>query len=145
MGKKTLKIKVGGDTVRVTPTGEETELEKLDREVQRIEAVFKCLSKIDESVNAFDEEGIGISLQCPKFCPLANKEFCQDVVSLMSKELTRKMSLKTRVDTFGFVDFTKPSDMSEDYDSKWDTIRVAKFWIVLVIIAIILTILGVLL
>jgi ATP-dependent exoDNAse (exonuclease V) beta subunit len=105
--KRTLKMRVGGEIVQVISTDEENKLALLDKEVQRIENVFECLSKIDKSVNSFDEKGIDISLQCPKFCPLANKEFCQDVVALASKELTKKMSLKTHVDTFGFVDYSR--------------------------------------
>lgn len=105
--KRTLKVKVGGQIAQVISTDEQNELELLDREVQLIENVFECLLKIDKSVNAFDEKGINISFQCPKFCPLANKEFCQDVINLMSNELTKKMSLKTRVDTFGFVDYSR--------------------------------------
>ena len=104
---RTLKIKVGGDRVQVIPSEEDNELELLDKEVQRLENVFECLLKIDKSVNSFDEKGISISFQCHKFCPLANKDFCRDVLDLMSKELTKKMSLKTRVDTFGFVDYTR--------------------------------------
>jgi len=103
--KKKLKIKVGGQSVQVI-SDKKNELAVLDMEVQRLENVFACLLKIDKSISAFDEKGIHISLQCLKFCPLSNKEFCQDVVSLMSKELTKKMSLKTRVDTFGFVDYS---------------------------------------
>jgi len=105
--KKNLRIKVGGQPVQVTATSEKNEFEILDREVQRIENVFDCLLKIDKSVNAFDDDGISISFQCPKFCPFANKDFCRDVVTLMSKELTKKMSLKTRIDTFGFVDYSR--------------------------------------
>lgn len=105
--KKKLKIKVAGRVVQVTATGEKSELEILDREVQSIENVFDCLLKIDKSVNAFDDDGIFISLQCRKFCPLANKDFCKDVVNLMDKELTRKMTLRTSIDISGFVDYTR--------------------------------------
>lgn len=105
--RKKLKVKVNGYPAQVITGSEKNEYETLDNEVQYIENVFKCLVKIDKSVSSFNEMGISLSLQCPHFCPLANKEFCRDVVILMSKELTRKMSLKTWVDTGGFIDYSR--------------------------------------
>ena len=105
-GTETLKIKVGGDIVRVISSEKENEFLALDREIESIGEVFKCLQKIDKSVNEFNEDEISISLQCTGFCAAMNKKFCQKIVTLMGKELTNKMSISTRVDTMGFVDYT---------------------------------------
>jgi len=105
--RRKLGILINGETAFVTPTEESNPIDSLDKEVQKITEVFKCLSRIDKSVKAFDEKHISITLQCKSFCPLSNKTFCRDVVNLMGKELTEKMLIETWVDKGGFIDYSK--------------------------------------
>ena len=109
LGKwRKLKIKVGGDTVKVIHGAQDEDvkfLEKLDEEFSRINNVFKCLSDVDKSVYPDWEKKIIISFRCPRFC--GGKEFCKKVISSMEAELTEKMQLKTRISTEGFVDYSR--------------------------------------
>jgi len=107
LGKwRKLKIKVGGDTVKVIRGAQDEDvhfLEKLDTEFSLLNNVFKCLSDVDKSVYPDWEKKISIQFQCPRFC--LSKKFCQKVISSMEAELTEKMELETRIDKGGFVDY----------------------------------------
>lgn len=109
LGKwRKLKIKVGGDTVKVAHGTQDEDvqfLEKLDSEFSRINNVFKCLSDVDKSVYPDWEKHLVIHFQCRRLC--LNKKFCQKVISSMEVELTEKMQLKTRISTEGFVDYSR--------------------------------------
>jgi hypothetical protein len=100
-----LKIRVGGERVSVLWTGEKGELRTLDTEVQKIEGVFKCLSKVDKSLDPLVEDEILIHLQC--LACLDNKKFCREVMTLMERELTEKMQKETRIDDEGFIDLSR--------------------------------------
>lgn len=103
-----LKIKVGGDTVKVMEGTQDENvqfLEKLDREFSLLNYVFKCLTEVDKSVYPDWEKHIVIHFQCPKICP--SKKFCQKVISSMEAELSEKMELETRIDKGGFVDYSR--------------------------------------
>jgi len=107
LGKwRKLKIKVGGDTVKVIHGAQDEDvkfLEKLDDEFSLINDVFKCLSDVDKSVYPDWENRLVIDFQCRRFC--LRKEFCQKVIASMESELTEKMQLKTRISTGGFIDY----------------------------------------
>jgi len=103
-----LKLKVRGEIAQVPVADVKNEFAELDKEVQRFESVLGCLSTIDKSLITFnDKDGIYISLQCRLRLCVGNKDFCRDVVNLMGEALTKEMSMKTRVDTLGFIDFSR--------------------------------------
>ena len=104
--RRKLKIKVGGDTVKVIHGAQDEDvqfLEKLDGEFSLINNVFKCLSDVDKSVYPDWEKHIVIHFQCHRLC--LGKKFCQKVITSMEAGLTEKMELETRIDTGGFVDY----------------------------------------
>jgi len=104
--KRTLKIKVGGNKVQITPEVQSEEvqfLDKLDRGLSIFDDVFKCLSTIDKSLYPDYEKGIVIHLQCSPIC--LGRKFCHKVITSMEAELTEKMQLQTRISTEGFVNF----------------------------------------
>lgn len=106
--KRTLKIKVGGNTVKITRGAQDEDaqfLEKLDMEFSLINDVFKCLSKIDKSLYPDWEEGIVIHLQCHSIC--LSRKLCKKIIASMEAELTEKMQTKTRISTEGFVDYDR--------------------------------------
>ena len=109
LGKwRKLKIKVGGNTVKVIRGAQAQDegvrfLVRLDSEFSRINYVLKCLSDVQKSVDPDWEKDLVIYFQCHRICP--SKTFCHKVISSMQAELTKKMQLKTRIDTGGFVDF----------------------------------------
>lgn len=101
-----LKIKVGGDTVKIMQGTQDKDaqfLDKMDREFSAFNDVFRCLSEIDKSLYPDWEKHIAIYFQCHGFC--LSKKFCQKVISFMEAELTEQMELETRIDTAGFVDY----------------------------------------
>jgi len=144
MGKETLKIlkiKVYGRKFKVTtPPGEKNELQELDREVQLMEAVFKCLSKIDKSVGSYDENEISIDFQhCPMIAFAGEKEFCRKAIKLMERDLTKKMRKNISIYTGGFIDYSEHTEheMLQTRDPKFLII----FWLIfLVVVAIVLLI-----
>ena len=105
--KRTLKIKVGGNKVQITPEVQSEEvqfLDKLDRELSIFDEVFKCLSTIDKSLYPDCEKRIVIHLQCRPIC--LGRKFCQKVITSMEAELTEKMQQQTHISTEGFVNFS---------------------------------------
>lgn len=103
-----LKIKVGGDIVKVMNGAQDEDVKflvKLDNEFDRINDVFKCLSEVDKSVYPDWEKNIVIDFQCGRLC--ISKELCEKVRALMEAELTEKMQLKTRISTGGFIDYSR--------------------------------------
>ncbi|MBI4303947.1 MAG: hypothetical protein HY665_06375 [Chloroflexi bacterium] len=121
-----LKIKVGGNTIKTMKGAQDEDvqfLEKLDREFGLINDVFRCLTKIQKSIDSgypFDplnvvvtpnvilsailsQKETSIHLDCSPIC--LSREFCNRIIPSMQAELTKKMGLKTRIDRGGFVDF----------------------------------------
>jgi excinuclease UvrABC helicase subunit UvrB len=106
--RRKLKIKVGGDTVRIIRGAQDEDvkfLENLDDEISRINDVFKCLSTVDKSVYPDWEDHLVISFQCHRLC--LRKAFCHKVIASMEDQLTEKMQLKTRISTGGFIDYSR--------------------------------------
>lgn len=103
--KRTLKMKVGGDTIKLIPGAQDEDakfLEKLDTELRRFNDTFECLSSVDQSVYPDWEKNLVISFQCrAKLCPNRNSGFCKKVITAMEDGLTEKMNLETRIDTGG--------------------------------------------